>query len=43
MNELIRSEEEVGRRIYEMCKWYLVEIRGKGNNYPGERVKDLLR
>ncbi|WP_250860550.1 ATP-binding protein [Oceanirhabdus seepicola] len=33
IDEILRIDEGIGSRIYEMCKGYLVEIRGKGNNY----------
>jgi DNA replication protein DnaC len=30
---LLDFDEAIGSRIYEMCKGYVVEIRGEGNNY----------
>jgi len=33
IDEILRIDEGIGSRIYEMCKGYLVEIRGKENNY----------
>ncbi len=31
--KLLDFDEAIGSRIYEMCKGYVVEIKGKGNNY----------
>jgi len=31
--KLLDFDEAIGSRIYEMCKGYVVEIKGQGNNY----------
>lgn len=31
--KLLDFDEAIGSRIYEMCKGYVVEIKGRGNNY----------
>lgn len=33
VGELLRRDEAVGSRIYEMCKGYVMEIKGMNNNY----------
>lgn len=33
INELLKIDEALGSRIYEMCKDYLVELKGDGLNY----------
>lgn len=33
IDSLLNVDEAIGSRIYEMCREYLVEMRGKENNY----------
>lgn len=40
IEDLLRIDEALGSRIYEMCKDYTVEVIGEGNNYRMRKIGD---